>query len=280
MRVIGGRPNIVNGGNKGPEEDTGSEQVVDGDQRIVCLPKWELNKYEQPSNDPPLSNNPLPECPLSKRRPSTREPTGSVTNEAPFLLLLLLPVRHFQSATSNRDSSVESGPEDAAYDSESLPSYTLVSGLPSYDDALDCYRKTQGSASARPSLMKLFSFDNPLLVGVPQKDPPAEPLQVVVEEDKRGLPSYQESVATIVDEKRRPPSAKKTVYKPVLPLKGGLDPLPQVHKSPSMVLVYDDEYWRNVHKGQHQEPMESSPSASGSSSSLPRNFSTSDLRKE
>lgn len=218
---------------------------------------------------------------------------------------------HFQTAVAAMDS--ESGGPDSAYDSESLPSYTLVSGLPSYDDALECYRKAQVSGTPRPSLMKLFSFDNPLL-GTQMKDAAnssGELQQVVVVENRDGLPSYQE---TVVNEKRRNSSnVKRSVHKPMLPIKlkelssdgqsnastptsvGGdeeglsliakfnsmyqrskkADVLPQLHKSPSLVLVYDDEYWKNVH--QQQERVEDDCGCklthSYSSNSLPRNFS-------
>lgn len=219
---------------------------------------------------------------------------------------------HFQSAVASLDNSVESGATQSAYDTESLPSYTLVSGLPSYDDALDCYRKAQVSSTARPSIMKLFSFDNPLL-GAHLKETSAqtqgELLQVVVGEQKDGLPSYQESLVVVVDEKKRT-QTKRTVHRPVLPLKAKQLPvvddghsgdstptaeeegsslmgklqflgtktkrgeeLARIHKSPSMVLVYDDEYWRNVHQNQTQGRLEGSLTHSGSSNSLPRNFS-------
>lgn len=224
-------------------------------------------------------------------------------------------MRHFQSSASN---SVASGVADSAYDTESLPSYTLVSGLPSYDDALDCYRKTEVSASSRPSIMKLFAFDNPLL-GSQLKESAASPdlQQVVVVDNKEGLPSYQESMVMVVDEQEKQKERaqlKKTAHKPILPFKAKnlttqsisgsdsghseytppstagseeegsslmgkfnflsqqkgkrVDHLPQIHKSPSMVLVYDDEYWRNVHQNQQQ-----TLSPSYSSNSLPRNFS-------
>lgn len=220
---------------------------------------------------------------------------------------------HFQNAVATMDS--ESADPDSAYDSESLPSYTLVSGLPSYDDALECYRKAQVSGTPRPSLMKLFSFDNSLL-STQMKDAAnssGELQQVVVVENKDGLPSYQE---TVVNEKRRGSSnIKRTVHKPMLPIKfkdlsndghsnastpssaGGdeeglseslmakfnsmyqrskkADVQPQLHKSPSLVLVYDDEYWKNVH--QQQERVENDCGCklthSYSSNSLPRNFS-------
>lgn len=53
-------------------------------------------------------------------------------------------------------------------DHDSLPSYTLVSGLPSYDDALEQMKSklnhktttTNSSSQKRPSLTKLFNFDN------------------------------------------------------------------------------------------------------------------------
>lgn len=224
-------------------------------------------------------------------------------------------MRHFQSSASSSDNSVESGGPYSAYDSESLPSYTLVSGLPSYDDALDCYRKTQVSASSRPSIMKLFSFDNPLLSTQLKDATAAGELQqvVVVAESKDGLPSYQESLV-LVNEKKKTQQEKRTVHKPLLPFKvkqlatiatsvdeGHSDSstpstagayegcsqiskfnfinqmarkgehLPQVHKSPSLVLVCDDDCWRNVHHNQQQVERLVSPSYS--SNSLPRNFS-------
>lgn len=194
------------------------------------------------------------------------------------------------------DNSVESGGPYSAYDSESLPSYTLVSGLPSYDDALDCYRKTQVSTSSRPSIMKLFSFDNPLLVREVATNSSAELQQVVVVEPKDGLPSYQESLV-MVNETQKKTNVKRSVHKPVLPLKvknvatitaitesttasGDEEEakkgyqLAQIHKSPSMVLVYDDEYWRNVHQNQQQSSSGCTLAHSYSSNSLPRNFST------
>lgn len=47
-------------------------------------------------------------------------------------------------------------------DHDSLPSYTLVSGLPSYDDALEQMKSklSHKSSQKRPSLTKLFNFDN------------------------------------------------------------------------------------------------------------------------
>lgn len=52
-------------------------------------------------------------------------------------------------------------------DHDSLPSYTLVSGLPSYDDALEQmksklnnHKSSQTSSQKRPSLTKLFNFDH------------------------------------------------------------------------------------------------------------------------
>lgn len=231
------------------------------------------------------------------------------------------------------DNSVESGAPYSAYDSESLPSYTLVSGLPSYDDALDCYRKAQVSTSShRPSIMKLFSFDNPLLKEATTTATTAssgELQQVVVvvavgESNKDGLPSYQESVVmvneTTQQQQQKKTHGKRTVHKPMLPIKGkhlstiagdvpsnattpstasGEDgegsslvaskfnftsqqkkghQLAQIHKSPSLVLVYDDEYWRNVHQNQNQQQQQTmiggcSLSSSYSSNSLPRNFS-------
>ncbi|GAB0092052.1 hypothetical protein DMENIID0001_070030 [Sergentomyia squamirostris] len=45
------------------------------------------------------------------------------------------------------------------FDSDSLPSYTLVSGLPSYDDALESFRYPSTASTTRPSIIKLFAFD-------------------------------------------------------------------------------------------------------------------------
>lgn len=49
-------------------------------------------------------------------------------------------------------------------DHDSLPSYTLVSGLPSYDDALEQMKSKLNhkttSSQKRPSLTKLFNFDS------------------------------------------------------------------------------------------------------------------------
>lgn len=248
---------------------------------------------------------------------------------------------HFQSAVAAMDSA-ESGASDSAYDSDSLPSYTLVSGLPSYDDALECYRKAQVSGTHRPSIMKLFSFDNPLLGGSAQlKDAVAAGdslQQVVVGGDNKdfGLPSYQESVVAVVNERKRTTNLKRSVHKPMLPIKfkelatltgnrttedgssanstppssaeegsslmgkfnfmypkmssKKADLLPQIHKSPSLVLVYDDEYWKNVHQ-QGTEVMAALGTGtetncgckltpSYSSNSLPRNFNRNFLMNE
>lgn len=214
----------------------------------------------------------------------------------PFIsFALLLPVSHFQSALDNVESASGHHP---AYDTDSLPSYTLVSGLPSYDDALECYRKVQGTTTKdRPSLMKLFSFDNQIM----SKDAvsPGELQQVVVVETltKDGLPSYQEasSAVAVVNE-------KKNFYKPNTPSsadegtslkskfnfnpqkswtaatttgKKNVDLLPRIHKSPSLVvLMYDDDYWKNVHQQSSRLDDKLKLKNSYSSNSLPRNFST------
>lgn len=48
-------------------------------------------------------------------------------------------------------------------DHDSLPSYTLVSGLPSYDDALEQMKsklnRSNNNSQKRPSLSKLFNFE-------------------------------------------------------------------------------------------------------------------------
>lgn len=213
-----------------------------------------------------------------------------------------------------------SGGHHPAYDTDSLPSYTLVSGLPSYDDALECYRKVQGSTSARPSLMKLFSFDNQLMSSQVKDVSPGELQQVVVVVDnltKDGLPSYQEAASAVVANEKRKTGVKRSVHRPMLPMKlkdlsatysddGSATPssaeegtslkskfnfvpqggkkanggalLPQIHKSPSLVLMYDDDYWRNVHHQQDNRLGDNSDAPklvpSYSSNSLPRNFST------
>lgn len=182
---------------------------------------------------------------------------------------------HYQSAL---DNSVESGPAEPAYDTESLPSYTLVSGLPSYDDALDCYRKTQTvSTTPRPSLMRLFSFDNSLLSSLGKESTAHsedELQQVVVEPNKDGLPSYQESLAVITGKKVLNSESVKIKLENSEEEQSISDKIrkdKKVLKALSKVAVYDDDYWSNVHLNQNLERI-MSPSCS--SNSLPRSFTT------
>lgn len=69
--------------------------------------------------------------------------------------------------------------------------------------------------------MKLFSFDNPQ-VKEATANSEDELQQVVVDQNKNGLPSYQESVAASL-------------------VRNKVESLPQVHKPPPIFLVYENE---------------------------------------
>lgn len=234
-----------------------------------------------------------------------------------FVFFLAIPVSNFNAAVNNSLDNAENG---RAYDTDSLPSYTLVSGLPSYDDALEFYRSTQLAAPtiSRPSLMKLFSFESHQIKEIGANDlageglfyengasgnaAKKEQLQVVQ------LPTYEETV----DEKK---ASSKKINRQILHFDFKLKPsnfanvnpvpnssamdmesistilgqastrkfqdLPKLHKSPSLVVIYDNDFWRNL---QHPNVSDLSPTEdqplSGSSSrpnytsnSLPRNIS-------
>jgi uncharacterized short protein YbdD (DUF466 family) len=67
-----------------------------------------------------------------------------------------------QIANQQRTVHLEHG--SSPYDIESLPSYTLVSGLPSYDAAIEQLKTSKTSTQPvkvhRPSIIKLFNFEN------------------------------------------------------------------------------------------------------------------------
>jgi Commissureless len=67
-----------------------------------------------------------------------------------------------QLANQQRAVHLEQG--SSPYDIESLPSYTLVSGLPSYDAAIEQLKTSKSSSQPakvhRPSIIKLFNFEN------------------------------------------------------------------------------------------------------------------------
>uniref|UniRef100_A0A6B2EIX6 Uncharacterized protein n=1 Tax=Phlebotomus kandelakii TaxID=1109342 RepID=A0A6B2EIX6_9DIPT len=76
------------------------------------------------------------------------------------------------------------------FDSDSLPSYTLVSGLPSYDDALESFRYPNTASTTRPSIIKLFAFD---------PDPATAKALDYAQKDYRNVheeaPSYDDAVS-------------------------------------------------------------------------------------
>uniref|UniRef100_A0A7G3AEN0 Putative conserved plasma membrane protein n=1 Tax=Lutzomyia longipalpis TaxID=7200 RepID=A0A7G3AEN0_LUTLO len=76
------------------------------------------------------------------------------------------------------------------FDSDSLPSYTLVSGLPSYDDAIESFRYPNTASTTRPSIIKLFAFEpNPEGTKVVDYGPHKDYRSVMEE-----APSYDDAV--------------------------------------------------------------------------------------
>lgn len=140
-----------------------------------------------------------------------------------------------------------------------MPSYTLVSGLPSYDDALESFRYPNTASTTRPSIIKLFAFEpNPKGQDYgPQKD------KGVMEE----APSYDDAVGGHQMARKvlqcRVPSYEEATRAPRLcvnlprSLIAGRE-LAQLHKVPSAGDVSS------------QSTISSSPTRHNS---LPRNFS-------
>ncbi|XP_059607962.1 protein commissureless 2 homolog [Phlebotomus argentipes] len=150
------------------------------------------------------------------------------------------------------------------FDSDSLPSYTLVSGLPSYDDALESFRYPNSASTARPSIIKLFAFE---------PDPaPAKALDYGPHKDYRGVheeaPSYDDAVSDHQTARKvlqcRVPSYEEATRAPRLcvnlprALIAGRE-LAQLHKVPSA--------------GDVSGHTPDSPGAAARHNSLPRNFS-------